>query len=241
MMNLLFGTWTRRIITLMLCLLTFAAALTGALAVGVLRAPSRVEAAREVPVVGGIAVWLAKTWGAQLDAQGERAMEAALSRREIHPLSAQETIELVRSLKDQMETCKEKVEEVERERKRLELYRQELVGERDELLSLRQKISAQWDDIKATRATMEREVTELSNIEARNLKKIAATYEAMKPDRAAAVLKAGDESTAAKVLSLMRERSAAKVLDQMDQEDAAKLTERIKLLKRTVVTVGSAK
>ena len=114
----------------------------------------------------------------------------------------------------------------------MDLYRAEIAKEREQLLALREKVVSQWEEIKKAREGMDRQVTEIQTLEAKNLKQLAASYEAMKPERAVLIVKKLDEQTAAKTLFLMRERAAGKIIEQLDQDTAAKLTERMALMKQ---------
>jgi flagellar motility protein MotE (MotC chaperone) len=152
--------------------------------------------------------------------------------RDMKPLSAEEIAQLIEDLKEERRLCAEQGQELDREKKRMDLSREEVAKERDQLLALRDKVVSQWDEIKKAREGMDRQVTEIQALEAKNLKQLAASYEAMKPERAVLIMKKLDEPTAAKTLFLMRERAAAKIIELLDQDTAAKLTERMALIKQ---------
>lgn len=228
MMHALFGSWPRRIVTAMACLLAFVISLTASLAVSVVRAPDLTDRAGGVPVVGSLAVYAAHRYSPPPPPE-ERPDIATV--RDLRPLSAEEISELIEKLKAQRVAYTERADALEREQKRLNLYRQDLTRERDELLALREQVVNQWEEIKKARGGLDRQVTEMNGIESRNLKQLATSYEAMRPERAAPIVKQLDEGTAAKTLFLMRERNAAKIMEQLDHETAAKLTERMALMK----------
>ncbi len=233
MIHFLFGSWPRRIMTLLVCGVAFLVSLTGALMVGVARLPASAEAVCRVPVLGNAAVSLAEWRYGPLSGPGEEPEEDVTKFRDLRPLSAEEIADLIGSLKDQRKLYVGKLDEMKRERKRLDLYRGELAAERDQIVRLREQVVAQWEEVNKAREGLEREVTELDDLEASNLKHLATTYESMKPERAALVVEKLDEETAVKTIFLMRERSAAKILEQLDHEKAARLTELMRLLKRT--------
>ncbi len=233
MMNLLFGTWVRRLITLFVLLTAFAASLVGALAVAVSRSPAAAAAVEKIPIAGDLAVALAERHTAQPIQGHEPPEKEEKSFRQLRPLSAEEITELIGDLKDQRLQYVEKTALLERERHRLELYRGELSKERELLEKLRDEIAAQWEGCKKARASLQRQVIDLNAVEAKNLKQLASAYEAMKPDRAAVIVQNLDENIAAKTLYLMRKRSVAKIMENLDPESATKLIERMTLLRQT--------
>ena len=233
MIRLLFGTWPRRALTLAVCGVAFIVSLTAALTVGILRLPTAADAARQIPVFGSVAVSLAEWRHGPLQGTKSDAEEDVETFRDLRPLTADEITDLIQSLKEQREIYLQKKKETENENKRLAVYRGELAEERKQIQTIKDQVGAQWDEIKKAREALSREVMELGAVEAKNLKQLAGTYEAMKPDRAALTVKKLDDATATKILYLMRERSTGKILEQLDEETAARLTEAMMLLKRT--------
>ncbi len=234
MIQMLFGTWRRRIVTVLACALAFVVSLTTALTVAVTHAPAAAPAVARAPVVGRIAVAIA-AWrhGGALEPQPvEEPKQDVPTYRDMKPLSGEEISQLIEDLKGERELCAGRAEELDREKKRLDLSRGEVAKEREQLLALREKVVSQWEEIKKAREGMDRQVTEIQALEAKNLKQLAASYEAMKPERAVLIVKKLDEQTAAKTLFLMRERAAGKIIEQLDQDTAAKLTERMALMKQ---------
>ncbi len=234
MIQMLFGTWRRRIVTVLACALAFLVSLTTALTVAAAHSPAAAPAVARVPVIGPMAVSIA-AWrhGESLQPEPvEEAKKDVPTFRDLKPLSAEEIAQLIEDLKEERQHCAERSQEVDREKKRVDLYRAEISKEREQLLALREKVVSQWDEIKKAREGMDRQVTEIQTLEAKNLKQLALSYEAMKPERAVLIVKKLDEQTAAKTLFLMRERAAAKIIEQLDQDTAAKLTERMVLMKQ---------
>jgi len=230
MMNILFGTWPRRIATFLVLVFAFLASLTGTLTVAVLRTPVAASAAGKIPLIGPTAIAIARWYRPPASAEPPRPEVRTL--RQLRPLSAEEITALIEDLQKQQRLYKEKIAFIEREEKRLEMSRAELAQERERLEKLREQIASQWADCQRARAALEGQMTDMVSTEANNLKQLAATYEAMKPEKAATIVSKLDETLAAKTLFLMRERSMAKILENLDQETAARLTERIRLLKR---------
>lgn len=234
MIQMLFGTWRRRIVTVLACVLAFFVSLTAALTVAVTHTPAAAPVVARAPVIGRIAVSIA-TWrhGGSLEPKPvEEAKEDVPTYRDMKPLSGEEISQLIEDLKGDRQLCADRLQELDREKKRLDLNRAEIAKEREQLLALREKVVSQWEEIKKAREGMDRQVTEIQALEAKNLKQLAASYEAMKPERAVLIVKKLDEQTAAKTLFLMRERAAGKIIEQLDQETAAKLTERMALMKQ---------
>jgi flagellar motility protein MotE (MotC chaperone) len=231
MIHILFGTWRRRAFTAVTCLLAFFVSLVFALAVAVRKAPEMADAVRKVPGLGRMAVALVEARHGPIDKPAAAPVDVPTV-REMRPLSTEEIARLIQDLKDQRQFYLDKQQELAREQKRLELARQEIASERELLVALREKVAQQWEEIGKTRSAMERQVIEIQGLEARNLKQLVTSYEAMKPERAAMIIKKLDEGTAAKALYLMKERAAAKIIEQLDETVAAKLTERMTLMKQ---------
>ena len=61
MIQMLFGTWRRRIVTVLACVLAFLVSLTTALTVAVVHSPAAAPAVARVPAIGRMAVSIA-TW-----------------------------------------------------------------------------------------------------------------------------------------------------------------------------------
>jgi len=234
MIQMLFGTWRRRIVTVLACVLAYVVSLTTSLTVAAVHSPAVAPTVARVPVIGPMAVSIA-TWrhGGSLQPKPvEEAKEDVPTYRDLKPLSAEEIAQLIEDLKNEQQLCADRTQELDREKKRVDLSRTEVAKEREQLLALREKVVSQWEEIKKAREGMDRQVTEIETLEAKNLKQLATSYEAMKPERAVLIVKKLDEPTAAKTLFLMRERAAGKIIEQLDPETAAKLTERMALMKQ---------
>ena len=234
MIQMLFGNWRRRLATLLVCIVAFGISLIAALSVGLMRSPTSLESVKQFPFVGKFAVAFVEWRVGPLERTASPEEKAEIpSFRQIAPLSAEEITQLIEGLKTQRQVYLDKLAGIEQTEKRLDIYRKEQATEREQIQVLKDQIAKQWTQIDKAAQSLNRQVTELRETEAKNLKQIAATYEAMKPDRAALIVAKLNDTTATKTLYLMRERAAAKILEQMDHDKAAELTQRIMLLKRT--------
>ena len=234
MIKLLFGTWPRRILTVVACLVSFALSLTLALVMAVQKSPASAAAVQRVPLVGGLAVKVAGVSGDRAEKKDAfDAGEDVKTFRDIRPLSAEEISELIQDLRQQRDVYMKQGAAMKREQKRLSMYRIELTKEREALDRLRKEIASEWEELKKARASLEQEVAVMRGDETGNLKKLAQQYESMKPEKAAPIITQLPENTAAKVLFLMRERNVAKIMEQLDQGAAARLSEKMAMLKAT--------
>jgi len=231
MTHYLIGTWRGRLVLLAIVLITFVISLTATLVVGVGKLPESAAAAGKLPLVGPVSVALAERfYGAPTPPPPPEPDIQTI--RDLRPLSSDEINQLMEDLKKQRQVYLDRLVEVENDTKRLDLYRNDLAKEREAIDALRTEIVSQWDEIRKARASLDKQVTDLTNIEEKNLKQLATSYEAMKPDKAAAIVTKLDEATAVKTLFLMRERSAAKIIENLDGEIAARLTERMALVRQ---------
>ena len=151
---------------------------------------------------------------------------------ELRPFSAEEINSLLQDLKRQRDSFAKAQRDRERDQTRFQLARRELVEERAEIERLRQSVTDSWAELRQAREAFSQRVTELTAIEARNLKQVAQTYEGMDAARSAAILAKLNVDVAVKTLHLMRERNAAEVLQALDDDVAAQLTERLMFVKK---------
>lgn len=232
MIKILFGNWPRRIVTVLVCMVTFLISITGALTVGLKDSPEYADQVKRLPLLGTLAVQMSGV-SEKAPAEGALALGTDVKTyRDVRPLSAEEISNLIMHLKSQREVYKQQVLEVGREQKRIGTYRAELTKERDEIDKLRNSIYAEWEAIKKAKEEMEKETAILKSEEAVNLKKLAAQYKAMKVDKAAEIMEQLEQSTAAKILYLMPERNAGKILEQLSKGVAPQLIEKMRLLKQ---------
>jgi flagellar motility protein MotE (MotC chaperone) len=230
MFSILLGTWTRRGVTVVICLISFVVGLTGALATTVRKSPDFRGQVIGIPVVGQVAVMLSGVKAPDAGTVEEEELGRSYVRE--HPLSAEEIAQLIQDLKQQRQALRARATELTREQKRLALHRQDLLKERKEIDSLRTQITSEWDAIKKARESIGERMAVMNSDEGKNLKKLAKTYESMKPDRAAAALGQLDEATVAKILYLMRDRSVGKIMGALEADKAASLTIKMQNLKR---------
>ena len=233
MVHILLGTWPRRIMTVLMCALSFVVSLTATLTIAVRNSPACVERVKGIAGVGTLAVKFAG-----LEDRGEAgahlgAGDDVKTYRDVRPLSAEEIAQLIQDLGEQRRQYKQRRAEMAREQRRLTLYREELAKERQEIDAVREKVAAEWEALRKATSDLEKQTAIMRSDETKNLRKLAQQYESMKPETAASVLGEMPETMAAKILYLMRERSVAKVMERFDQGHAAKLSEKMAFLKRT--------
>ncbi|MGR3310241.1 MAG: MotE family protein [Candidatus Brocadiales bacterium] len=116
--------------------------------------------------------------------------------------------------------------------KMLESMETNLDAEKEELAALRYEITETIKLAGEKKAELKKEVITFEQLEMKNLKKLAAVYGGMKPDKAAAIVKKMDEDTAVKILSLMDGRSSAKILQAVEPDRAVRLSEKIRVVSR---------
>lgn len=231
MIRYFLSSWRGRITLLTIIAATFGISLTASMVVAVGKMPEAASRAKQLPFVGDISVKLAEKFYGISTATPPPEPDIATI-RDLRPLSSEEINQLMQDLKVQRQAYLDRMQEVDKESKRLDLYREDLAKERETIDAIRAEIVSQWDEIKKAKASFDKEVTDLNGIEEKNLKQLATSYESMKPEKAAEIVAKLDEATAVKTLFLMRERSAAKVMENMDKETAARLTERMAFVRQ---------
>ncbi len=232
MIKILFGNWPRRIVTVLVCMLSFLISITGALTVGVKNSPEYADQVQRLPLVGTLAVKMSGV-SEKTPAEDSLALgQDVETYRDVRPLSADEISNLIMHLKSQREAYKQQVLELRGEADRIGAYRAELAKEREEIDKLRNSIYAEWEKIQKAGEELEKKTAILKSEEAVNLKKLAGQYKAMKVAKAAEILEQLEQSTAAKILYLMPERNAGKILEQLGKGVAPQLIEKMRLLKQ---------
>ena len=121
--------------------------------------------------------------------------------------------------------------ELSKQEERLAMYRREVEAEEQALDLARGGLERREADLlKREKAIADRLVL-IDQVEAANMRKSAAVYEAMEPAAAAASMLAADPATAARILYYMKEKKTAKVLAEFpDPKTASELLERFKSL-----------
>lgn len=103
----------------------------------------------------------------------------------------------------------------------------------DRLEVQRQEIDQSAKRVAELQARFDSNVVQVLSSEATNLKKLAKTYAAMKPDTAASILAEMDEGMLLRLLSVMRETETAPILSAMaakSPQRVATLSERLRLV-----------
>jgi flagellar motility protein MotE (MotC chaperone) len=90
-----------------------------------------------------------------------------------------------------------------------------------------EKLEADAKELVARAEELERERMFVRDSETKNLKTLAAVYEAMAPDVAAKKMEQLDSDTTAKLIAVMSERKAGKILGAMDIPKAVEITKRM--------------
>jgi len=147
------------------------------------------------------------------------------------PLSSNEIANMLKEIEEEKRAYEKRKELLDYKEKVLESVRADLETERKELDALKQELNKILDVVSTQKVELKKETIQLDEIESKNIKKLAAVYGGMKPEKAAMIIKEMDEETAVKLLTMMDGKSSARILESVDLNLAVKLSERLKLLK----------
>lgn len=147
------------------------------------------------------------------------------------PLSSNEIVNMLKEIEAEKHEYEKKNELLNYKEKVVESLRNDLETERNELDALKQELSKLLNVVSTQKGELKKESAQLDEVEAKNIKKLAAVYSGMKPEKAAMIIKEMDEETAVKLLTMMDGKSSAKILESVDLKLAVRLSERLKLLK----------
>jgi len=147
------------------------------------------------------------------------------------PLSANEIAQMLKEIEIEKYKYEKRNDLLNFKEKILESLRTDLETERKELTALKLELNKMVDVIATKKTELKNESVQLDEIESKNIKKLAAVYSGMKPEKAAMIIKEMDEDTAVKLLTMMDGKSSARILESVDLNLAVKLSERLKLLK----------
>ena len=160
-------------------------------------------------------------------------------------LTEQQLKELILEVRDKIQQYDRKLQDLEKEKERMQIAQQTLKKDIDTLNNLRVDLAASVASLKSERDALLKARTEIEQVEKTSLMAIAAAYDKMDPARAGEILKtmaqgriqdgvpakkAGADD-AVKILHFMQERTKAKVLAEMAATDpglAATLSQRLK-------------
>lgn len=147
------------------------------------------------------------------------------------PLSSNEIANMLEEIEKEKREYGKRNELLDLKEKVLETLRVDLETERKELDTLKQELNKILDSVVAQKVELRKETIQLNETESKNIKKLAAVYVDMKPEKAAMIIKEMDEETAVKLLTMMDGKSSAKILESFEPHIAVKLSEKLKLLK----------
>jgi flagellar motility protein MotE (MotC chaperone) len=160
-------------------------------------------------------------------------------------LTEQQLKDLILEVRDKIQQYDRKLQDLEKEKERLQIARQTLKKDIDTLNNLRVDLAASVASLKSERDALLKARTEVEQVEKTNLMAIAAAYDRMDAARAGEILKTmalgrpqdgvpaqkANADDALKILHFMQERTKAKVLAEMAGTDpglAATLSQRLK-------------
>ncbi|MCK6467219.1 MAG: hypothetical protein L6Q53_03355 [Candidatus Brocadia sinica] len=147
------------------------------------------------------------------------------------PLSSSEIAVMLKEIEMEKNEYKKRKEMLDYKEKVLESLRADLEAERKELDAVKQELNKILEVVSTQKVELKKETVQLDEAESKNIKKLAAVYSGMKPEKAAMIIKEMDEDTAVKLLTMMDGKSSGRILESVDLTLAVKLSERLKLLK----------
>lgn len=147
------------------------------------------------------------------------------------PLSVNEIANMVKEIELEKHEYEKKNELLNYKEKVVESVRTDLETERKELDALKQELNRLLSVVLTKKGELKKESVQLDEVELKNIKKLAAVYSGMRPEKAAMIIKEMNEETAVKLLSMMDGKGSAKILESVDLGLAVKLSEKLKLLK----------
>jgi len=159
-------------------------------------------------------------------------------------MTEQRLKELIFEVREKIQEYDRKLQDLEKEKARMQTAQQTLKKDIDTLNNLRVDLAASVAGLKSERDAMLKTRIEIEQVEKSNLTAIAAAYDRMDATRAGEILKSmaqgqtpsgadknANADDAVKILRFMQERTKAKVLAEMAATDpalAAALSQRLK-------------
>jgi len=135
----------------------------------------------------------------------------------VDQFSSVEERRLINSIKAERNT-------IQKERKILELRKNELKSIEEGVDKKLAEIDAKLAELKALRQQIEKLLAAKSEEEMKKTQELAKIYEKMSPDKAALALSGLEKHLAADILANMKVKAAAKILDQTSQQKAEELS-----------------
>ena len=160
-------------------------------------------------------------------------------------LTEQQLKELILEVREKIQQYDRKLQDLEKEKERMQIAQQTLKKDIDTLNNLRVDLAASVVSLKSERDALLKARTEIEQVEKTNLMAIASAYDKMDSARAGEILKSmvqgrtqdgvpakkANADDAVKILHFMQERTKAKVLAELAATDAplaATLSQRLK-------------
>jgi flagellar motility protein MotE (MotC chaperone) len=160
-------------------------------------------------------------------------------------LTEQQLKDLILEVRDKIQQYDRKLQDLEKEKERMQIAQQTLKKDIETLNNLRVDLAASVASLKSERDALLKARTEIEQVEKTNLMAIASAYDKMDATRAAEILKTmalgriqegvparkANADDAVKILHYMQERTKAKVLAELAATDpglAATLSQRLK-------------
>jgi flagellar motility protein MotE (MotC chaperone) len=160
-------------------------------------------------------------------------------------LTEQQLKDLILEVREKIQQYDRKLQNLEKEKERMQIAQQTLKKDIDTLNNLRVDLAASVAGLKSERDALLKARTEIEQVEKTNLMAIASAYDKMDAVRAGEILKTmaqgrvqdgvparkANADDAVKILHFMQERTKAKVLAEMAATDpglAATLSQRLK-------------
>jgi flagellar motility protein MotE (MotC chaperone) len=164
---------------------------------------------------------------------GEAEKTAA---QDVPRLEEKQLYELVREVRQKVNDCQKREQELDEQDRRLRMARQVVERESQDLENLRAQVATSVTRLKETQAELEKLRIAIDKDEAVNLKRMAAVYDKMDATAAGRILEtmcANKQSgDAVRILHFMTDRTVAKVLAEFtDKQLAAQLSEQMKRVK----------
>lgn len=147
------------------------------------------------------------------------------------PLSSNEVANMLKEIETEKREYAKRNDLLDFREKNLESLRADLEAERKQLDALKLELNKVLDSVVAQKVELQKKSIQIDEVESKNIKKLAAVYKDMKPEKAAVIIKEMDEETAVKLLTMMDDKSSAKVLESFSPDLAVKLTEKLRFLK----------
>lgn len=159
-------------------------------------------------------------------------------------LTEQQLKELILQVREKIQEYDRKLQDLEKEKERMQTAQQTLKKDIDTLNNLRVDLAASVASLKTERDAILKSRTEIEQVEKTNLMAIAAAYDKMDPTRAGEILRSmaqgqsqngtvknANADDAVKILHFMQDRTKAKVLAELAGTEpalAAALSQRLK-------------